>query len=152
MDFEPINVHGNPEACAELERLGIPLVPATIVGERSVHGWNPGALAELVGAEYDDTPALSPRELSESLSNILYYTQQVVKGADGPQLALKHPERDRTLGVLTHHIVRLSAAFVDAMEQDRFPQEWLTEEPPPDMVRGEALADYSEQVRRRIES
>ncbi len=150
MDFEPVNVHGNPAAQADMERLGIPLVPATVVGEQFVHGWNPGQLAALVGVPFDDTPALSPRELAETLDNILYYNQHLVTRLTAAQLALKHPERDRTLRDLAFHVFRLSAAFVDCMEQRRFLEEWLLEGAPPDVRSGDDIAAYGQQVRDRI--
>jgi len=150
VDFEPVNVHGNPAAQAELTALGIPRVPATIVDGRFVHGWNPGALARLVGVPFDDTPALSPRELAEVQDNILYYAQHLVKRLTPAQLALKHPERDRTLGQLAYHVFRLSAAFVDTMEQGHLEQLWLVEDAPESLRTGEALAVYGQQVRDRL--
>ena len=50
MAFEGFDVEAQPERRADLEAFGVMRVPATIVGDRIVHGWNPQALAELVGA------------------------------------------------------------------------------------------------------
>ena len=55
----------------DLEPFGIPRVPATIVGDRVVHGWNPKALAELVGAHYEERKQLAPAELSRRLDIVL---------------------------------------------------------------------------------
>lgn len=145
-----MNVHGNPAAQAELTALGIPRVPATLVDGRFVHGWNPGALAELVGVPFDDTPALSPRELADTLDAELYYAQHLVKLLTEAQLALKYPGRDRTLGQLAYHVFRLSAAFVDTMEQGTLEQRWLVEEAPADLRTGETLAAYGQRVRDRL--
>jgi DinB superfamily/Glutaredoxin len=150
VDYEPVNVHGNPAAQAELTALGIVRVPATVVDGRFVHGWNPGALAELMGVPFDDTPALSPRELAESLDNILYYAQHLLERLTPAQLELKHPERDRTLRDLGWHVFRLSAAFVDCMEQGHLEQKWLVEYAPPEARSGAAVAAYGERVRKRI--
>ena len=60
MEFEPVNVHGNAARQAELAALGVPRVPATVLGGDLVHGWNPSALAKLVGVDYDGGPALDP--------------------------------------------------------------------------------------------
>jgi len=150
VDFEPVNVHGDPAAQAELTALGIPRVPATILDGRFVHGWNPGALAALVGVAFDDTPALTPRELAEGLDNILYYTQHLAKQLTPAQLEIKQPRRNRTLRDLTYHAIRLSAAFIDAMEQGQLPQKWLGETAPADVQSGPELAAYAERVRARI--
>lgn len=150
MDFEPVNVHGNPAGKAEMERLGIPLVPATVVGERFVHGWNPAQLAELVGVPFDDTPALSPQELADSLDNVLYYAQHLCKALTADQLELKHPQRDRVLRNLAFHIFRLGAAFVDSLEQNRYLEAWIVDGPPPELRTGADLEAYGEQVRERL--
>ncbi len=154
MEFEPVNVHGNAARQAELEALGVPRVPATVLttalGDALVHGWNPAALAKLVGVEYDGGPALNPAELAQAQDNILYYAQHRVKRLDHYQLALKHPDRDRTLRNLTFHLFRLSAAFVDAMERREFPLEWLIENVPDEMETGEAVAGYGAGVRARL--
>ena len=145
-----MNVHGNPARQAELTALGIPRVPATLVDGRFVHGWNPGALAKLVGVDYDDTPALTPRELAQAQDNILYYAQHLAKRLSPAQLELKHPQRDRTLRDLVYHLFRLSVAFVDAMEQGQLPQKWLGETAPPEIQRGAQIEAYGEQVRERL--
>ena len=44
--FEGVDVEAHPERKRELEPHGVPRVPATIHGDRAVHGWNPKALAE----------------------------------------------------------------------------------------------------------
>jgi DinB superfamily len=150
VEFEAVNVHGNPAAQAELTALGIPRVPATLLDERFVHGWNPGALAALVGVAFDDTPALSPGELAETLDNILYYTQHLAKQLTPAQLELKHPERDRTLRDLAFHVFRLSAAFVDALEQGHLEQKWLVEYAGPDCRSGADVAAYGRRVRERL--
>lgn len=150
MDFEPVNVHGDAARQAELAALGVPRVPATVRDGHVVHGWNPAALAALVGVPFDDTPALSPVELAEALDNILYYAQHLLKRLDDRQLALKHPHRDRTLRDLGYHVFRLSAAFVDCMEQGRLEQAWLGETAPADVQSGAALAEHGAQARARI--
>jgi hypothetical protein len=150
VEFEPVNVHDDAAAQAELTALGIPRVPATIVDGRFVHGWNPGALAELVGVPFDDTPALQPGELAETLDTILYYAQHLLKQLSTAQLELKHPERNRTLRDLAYHAFRLSAAFVDCMEQGRLEQKWLGETAPAEIQSGAAIAAYGQRVRDRI--
>ena len=47
--FDGFDVENEPERRRDLEAFGIARVPATIFDGRVVHGWNPKALAELVG-------------------------------------------------------------------------------------------------------
>jgi hypothetical protein len=150
VSYEGIDVEANPSAMADLERLGIPIFPATIVGERFVHGWNPRALAELVGVHYAEGARLMPEELWRRLDRVLAANQIAVRAVSAEQLATKAPDRDRTLRQLAFHVFRLSAAFADCREQGEFPEAWLLEEPPPGMQEGTAIAEYGEHVRGRL--
>ncbi len=79
MAFEGFDVEAEPERKPDLERFGVTRVPATIVGDRVVHGWNPKALAELVGARYQERKALSPAELAERLDAVLAATERAIR-------------------------------------------------------------------------
>ena len=151
VDFEGVNVLGNPSAQEELKALGVPVVPATVLGQRVVHGWNPAALAEFVGVPYDGVIALDPRELGQALDNLLYYNQSLIRKVPRDKLeSLKNPDRPRVLRDLAFHVFRLSAAFVDTMEEGYFPEAWLLEDAPEGMNTGEDIATYGEKIRIRI--
>ena len=61
MKFQGCDVEAEPERRRDLEPFGVPRVPATIVGDRAVHGWNPKALAELVGVPYTEASLFETR-------------------------------------------------------------------------------------------
>src|SRR5262245_8184813 len=92
-------------------------VPATIVGDRFVHGWNPKALAELGGVAYSEHEPLPPAELAKRLNLVLLATQRAVRQIPREHLGMKAPGRNRTVRELGYHIFRLSAAFVDTREE-----------------------------------
>ncbi len=140
--FEPVNVDTDPDAADELKRRGVPLVPAVVVGEQLVHGWNPPALAELVGVPYASEPVLSPAELAARLDRILEATQRALQTVSAEQLQTSVPGRNRTIRDIGHHIFRLSLGFRDAAIEDRFPEAWLLEVVPAEMTDGAALAQY----------
>lgn len=148
--FEPVNVDADPDAAAELKRRGVPLVPAVVVGDQLVHGWNPPALAALVGVPYASDPALSPAELATRLDRILEATQRVLQTVFAEQLQTSVPGRDRTIRDIGHHIFRLSVGFRDAAVEDRFPEAWLLEAVPVEMSDGIALAHYGGTVREQL--
>lgn len=150
VSYEGIDVEVNPSAMADLERLGIPIFPATIVGDQFVHGWNPKALAELVGVRYVEGPRLKPEELWCRLDRVLAANQRAVRAVSEEQLETKAPDRDRTLRQLAFHVFRLSAGFADCREQGQFPEAWLLEEAPPEMRDGTAIAEYGARVRGRL--
>jgi hypothetical protein len=148
--FEAVNVERDPQAAAELQRRQVPLVPAVAVGEQIVHGWNPPALAALVGVPYSDRPQLSPSELAVRLDRILEATQRALRPVSAERLRAAAPGRDRTLGELGYHIFRLSLGFRDAAREKRFPVAWLLESAPAEMRDGAALARYGETVRAQL--
>jgi hypothetical protein len=148
--FEGFDVEAEPERRRDLEPFGIPRVPATIVGDRAVHGWNPKALAELVGVEYSEREQLSPAELAKRLDTVLAATQRAMRQIPPEHLGMKAPGRNRTVRQLGFHVFRLSAAFVDTREQGHLPEQTFEENPPPEMADGAAVAAYGETVRRRL--
>ncbi len=134
----------------ELERFGIPLVPVVVVGDRAAHGWNPKAVAELLGVDYRESEPLSPEELTGRLDSILAAAQRVIRQVAPEHLGMKLPGRDRSIRQLGYHVFRLSLAFRDGMEQGRYPEAWLLEEPPAELAGGEAIAQYGQMVRERL--
>lgn len=166
--FEAVDVEQDPQAAAELQRRQVPLVPAVLVGEQIVHGWNPPALAALVGVPYSDRPQLSPPELAARLDRILEATQRALRPVSAERLQrgnvsssdmsmvdtfpllITAPDRDRTLGDIGYHIFRLSLGFRDAAREKRFPVAWLLEAAPAEMRDGAALARYGETVRAQL--
>ena len=150
MKFEGFDVEAEPERRRDLEPFGVPRVPATIVGDRAVHGWNPKALAELVGVPYAEREQLSPAELAKRLDMVLAATQRAMRQIPSEHLGMKAPGRDRTVRQLGFHVFRLSAAFVDTREQGHLPEQTFEENAPPEMADGKAVAAYGDTVRRRL--
>jgi len=148
--FDGFDVEAEPARKRDLEPFGIPRVPATIVGDRVVHGWNPKALAELVGARYEERTQLAPAELSRRLDIVLAATQRAIRQVPLEQLGTKAPGRDRTVRQLGFHVFRVSASFVDTREQGHLSEHWFEERPPAEMADGEAIALHGETVRRRV--
>ena len=150
--FEAIDVEARPAARAELARLGVPGPPATVNGDRVVHGWNPKALAALVGIQYDEGARLAPAELARRLDRVLEVGAHAMRQVPPEHLALKHPGRDRSIRQLGYHVFRLALASRDAMEGGRLPKAWQDEPAPPEVADGPAVAAYGETVRRNLAS
>src|SRR5438874_13105765 len=70
VEFDARDVDNDPGALAELGELGILSVPAVVVGDRSMTGWHPTKLAELVGFTYDERAAPA-EELIGSIGQIV---------------------------------------------------------------------------------
>ncbi len=134
----------------DLRRLGLQTVPVVTRGDRYVHGWNPRAVAELVGAPYAEPSRLSPPELLDRLDRILTGAERAMRQVPPEKLEMKSPDRDRPLHQLGYHIFRLSAAFPDAVEQMELPYEWLVEPTPAGMKDPHLIARYGESIRTRL--
>jgi len=148
--FEGFDVEAAPERRRDLEPFGVLRVPATIVGARVVHGWNPKALAELVGVPYTEREPLAPPELARRLDTVLAATQRAMRQIPRKHLGMKAPGRDRSVHQLGFHVFRLSAAFVDTREQGHMPEQWFEDRAPADVADGEAVARYGDTVRARL--
>ena len=150
MPFDGFDVENEPERRRDLEAFGVQRVPATIVGDRVVHGWNPKALAELVGVRHVERKQLSPAELARRLDQVLAATQRAIRQVPPEHLGMKKPGRDRTVHQLSFHVFRLSVAYVDTREQGHLAAEVFEEMAPAAMADGEAVAAYGDTVRRRL--
>jgi hypothetical protein len=148
--FRAVDVEAMPAAKADLARLGIPAVPAVVAGDRAVHGWNPRAVAELVGVDYREGPRLAAPELARRLDRILDGAARAMRQVPDGQLDMRWPGRDRPVRQLGFHLFRLSGAFMDAMRARELPKRWLDEEAPPDLRDGRAIAHYGEGVRAEL--
>lgn len=150
MDFEGFDVEAEPARRADLERFGVMRVPATIVGDRVVHGWNPQALAALVGVPYHAARKLTPDQLAERMDTVLAATQRAIRQVPREHLGMKYPGRDRTVRQLGFHVFRVAASFADTREQGHLDGAWFEENAPATMADGAAVARHGEAVRERL--
>jgi hypothetical protein len=148
--FEAVDVEATPAAKQTLARLGVPGVPAVVVGDRAVHGWNPKGVADLVGVAYDAAPRLAPEALARRLDRILDKAARVMRQVPPEHLEMRHPGRDRSVRQLGFHLFRLSLAFRDAMRAGQLPKAWLDETAPPELADGPAIARYGEGARAEL--
>lgn len=134
----------------ELERLGVPLVPAVALGERFIHGWQPAALAALLGVPYNGDQELDPAELAKRLDRFLNAAQSVISQVPEPRLEMKTPGRDRAFRDLTYHVFRLSNAFLDCLSQGYLSEAWMQEQVPSHMHNAAQVVEYGAKARARL--
>jgi hypothetical protein len=148
--FETVDAEAQPGVWAELRRRGIPALPAVTRGERAVHGWNPRALAELLGVAYAEPVRLTPAELAVRLDRVLGAAERAMRQVPGEHLDMTHPGRERPVRQLGFHLFRLALAFRDARLEARLPKAWLDELAPAELADGPAIAAYGAGVRRDL--
>ena len=150
VEFEAIDVEVQPESMDLLRAHGITRVPAVIVGDNAVHGWNPAAVARLVGVSYDDGLVLPIEELKARLNRILSAAQRAVMQFPPQYVHMRTPGRDRSVHQLAYHLFRVGQSYRDAMEQGYLPEAWFEEHPPDDMPDMAAVARYGGKVGDRL--
>ena len=133
-----------------LQGFGITRVPAVIVGDQAVHGWNPQGVAALVGVDYDTSGRLSPEELTQRLDTLLVAAQRAIRQIPTDQLSMKTPGRDRTIRHLSYHMFRVAQSYRDTIEQGYLSETWFEEGPPADMQDAEAIARHGASVHQQL--
>jgi len=155
VEFDARDVDNDPQALGELRALGIASVPAVVVGEQWMTGWNPTRLAELVGFAHQESGA-SPEELVASLRTILDAALRAVRQLpDGGREVWDKaaPGRDRPLRELVRHLFHVIEAGVDADVLEAFPATlWLEARDVPQLKGTARLARYGEAVRAKFEA
>ena len=131
-------------------RLGIPRPPGVALGDRVVHGWNPGGYAALLGVDYRAGQRFTPAELAARLDRVLESAQRLTERFDARQMDHVPPERKRTLRDLTYHVFRVGLSFVDAVDRGELPEAWFEEHAPADFVSGGDVARYGALARARL--
>jgi hypothetical protein len=148
--FEAYNVEKTPEAWRDLQRFHIATVPAVIVGDRAVHGWNPRGLAELFGWPSTEDERLAPHELLARLDLVLDIARQALSQVPDEHLDIKPPDRDRPLRRLGPHIFRIAQAFLDATASRELTYEALVGEQEAPMQSTAEILAYADAVRERV--
>ena len=133
-----------------MRRLGVPRPPAVVLGDRVVHGWNPGGYAALLGVDYRPVARFTPDVLAARLDRVLESAQRLVERFDAARMDHVPPERERTVRDLAFHDYRVALSFIDAVDRGELPETWFEERAPADLVTGADVARYGALVRARI--
>src|SRR3954451_7665706 len=122
VEFDVLDVENDPAAMSALRALGLASVPAVVVGDRAMTGWNPTRLAALVGFAYEER-ATPPEELVPSLHHALDATLRAVRQIPDDRWEMTAPGRERPLRELARHLLHVVEAGVDADRLGLFPAE-----------------------------
>jgi hypothetical protein len=152
VEFDAFDVENDPQAMQQLRALGLSSVPAVVVGERSLTGWNPTRLAELVGFVLQEQ-AGTPDELLSSVRVILDAALRAVGQVPDDGWERMAPGRQRPLRELARHLFHVVEAGVDADVFDVFPAgQWLIAMDVPTLSGVALLTRYGEAVRAKFQA
>jgi hypothetical protein len=150
VEFDALDVENDPMALAQLRALGLSSVPAVVIGERMMTGWNPTKLAELVGFKLQEKSG-TPEELLSSQRVILDGALRAVRQIPDDGWERMAPGRQRPLRELARHLFHVVEAGVDADVLGVFPaNQWLAARDVPALSGAVLLTRYGEAVRAKF--
>jgi len=133
-----------------LRRLGARTIPVVSRGDKFTFAQQLSDVAEFLNLDIDMSPELSPDELAARLDHVLETAGRLVRQIPPESLGDKLPNRDRTLRVLTHHIFRISEAFLEATEGAELTVALPVVPPGDELQSFDDIADYGATVRKRV--
>ena len=113
-------MENDPQALAELEGLGIRNVPVTIVGNKTVLGFNREELARLFNLRDARQKRVADSWLFETLDKILGAVIRATLQVPASHLMWRSPDRDRPLKVFCYHILADPHQVLDAISAQRY--------------------------------
>ncbi len=113
-------MENDPQALAELEGLGLRNVPVTIVGNKTVLGFNREELARLFSLPDDRTRRVADSRFFETFDKILETVIRAALQVPSSHLMWRSPDRNRPLKVFCYHILADPNHVLDAISTQRY--------------------------------
>jgi glutaredoxin len=149
IEFESINVHGNPEGMAQLAALGARSVPVVALGERYTLCQSFGDVVKFLDLPTKLVDPLPPAALVPRLGTVLATAARLTRQFDEMQLRSPFRDRDRTPAGLAFHVARVAEMGLDAAAQRPLEFEGFNDQPPPHWTAAD-IAGRLDAVRARL--
>lgn len=151
VDYESINVHGNPAGMEELRKLGARSVPVVARGDKFVFAQTLTDVVKFLGLKVKLQERLSPEELIGKLNIVLPAAARYVRQIPADWLEKPFRNRNRPIRILAHHVFRIPDGFLESMRDGReLTYDRIMEEPGPAIRTSEDIARYGEGVLARF--
>jgi glutaredoxin len=151
VDYESINVHGNPAGMEALRKLGARSVPVVARGDKFVFAQTLTDVIKFLDLKVKLQERLSPEALIAKLNIVLPAAARYVRQIPADWLEKSFRNRKRPIRVLAHHVFRIPDGFLESMRDGReLTYERIMEEPGPAIRTGEDVARYGESVLARF--
>jgi glutaredoxin len=153
VDYESINVHGNPEGMAALAKLGAKSVPVVARGERFVFAQAIGDVIDFLGLKVKPQERLSPEALVRKLDLVLTAAARYVRQIPAAELDKPFRNRNRPIRALAFHVFRIVEGFLESMgDGGELTYERIMRDNAPANASAEDLARYGEGVLARAKA
>jgi glutaredoxin len=149
IEFESINVHGNPEGMAQLAALGARSVPVVALGERYTLCQSFGDVVKFLDLPTKLIDPLPPAELVGRLDMVLATAARITRQFTEPQLRETFRDRNRTPAGLAFHVFRVAEMGLDAAAQVPLEFEGFNDAPPAHWSAAD-IAGWGDTIRARL--
>ena len=118
ISFESVNVLDDEKGFAELQSLGIKLVPIVARGTSWANGAVFRDVAKVAGFEYGAHKMLAPEIIKDKILMILDAAQRYLEQIPDSKLDEVLPGRPRSYRQLVYHVFDIPKVFLDRVEHD----------------------------------
>jgi len=148
IEFKSIDVHNDAGGLAQLKALGARSVPIVALGGRYTLAQSLNDVIKFLDLKTRAMEMLPPADLVAKLDLVLAAATRLTRQLSEDQLRSVFRNRDRTVGALVFHIVRVTEMGLQAAQQVELRFEAFDDLPPHDWC-GDDLARWSEKMREQ---
>lgn len=153
VDYESINVHGNPAGMEQLRGLGARSVPVVARGGKFVFAQTLTDVIRFLNLDVRLQEQLSPEELVGKIRIVLPAAARYLQQIPAEWLDKPFRNRNRPIRSLGHHVFRIVEAFLEAARDGReLSYELIMREAAPELRSGPDLARYGADVLAQFEA
>jgi glutaredoxin len=151
IEFESVNVHGNPAGQAQMAALGVRSVPAVALGGRYTLCQSFDDVVKFLGVDIRLADPLPPAELVTRLDIILDAAARYVLQFPEATLRTTFRDRNRTIGATGFHVFRIIEMALEAAQGIEL-QFASFDDLPPDAWSGADIAKWGLDVKQRLDA
>ena len=149
IQYESVNVHGNPQGMAELDALGARSVPVVALAGRYTLAQSLRDVVKFLDLKTKVMDALPPAQLVSKLDIVLAAAVRFTRQFTEAELKSVFRNRNRTVGALAFHVFRIAELGVQASRQIELRFEAF-DDLPPQAWEGEQIAAWGESMRQTV--
>lgn len=149
VEFESIDVYNEDDGAAQLKKLGARSVPIVALGGRYTLAQSLNDVIKFLDLKTRVMDPLPPETLVAKLDLVLSAAARFSRQLSEDQLSGVFRDRDRTVGALVFHIIRVAEMGLQAAQQIELRFEGFNDLPPDDWC-GDDLSLWGEKIRNQI--
>lgn len=150
VDYESINVHGNPAGMEALRSLGARSVPIVARGNEFTYAQTLTDVVKFLHLDVRLQERLSPEALVAKLDLVLGAAARYVRQIPLERLDRPFRNRNRPVRILGHHVFRIPEGFLEVVPAGPLSYERIMQEPGPGIRTGDDIARYGMDVLARF--